>query len=106
LGIGIDELLALKIGIKEAAKLYKLPFVSATLRLIHDIKKCNKIDGLKNELSALYLQKYTIDKACSRQNKVVMALLNLQNRGMTEDRILQLNDFLENNGYEAAKSNS
>ena len=39
LQIGIDELIALKVGINEAAKLYKLPFLTATLQLINDIKK-------------------------------------------------------------------
>jgi hypothetical protein len=69
LGIGIDELLALKVGIKQASKIYNLPFVIAALRLIEDIKKYNKVDGLKRELSALYLQKYTLDQACFHQNK-------------------------------------
>ena len=46
LQIGIDELIALKVGINEAAKLYKLPFLTATLQLINDIKKYNKINGL------------------------------------------------------------
>ncbi len=31
LGIGINELLALEIGIKEAAKYYNLPYISATM---------------------------------------------------------------------------
>jgi hypothetical protein len=34
LGIGIDELLALKVGIKQAAKMYSLPPLAATLRLL------------------------------------------------------------------------
>ena len=37
-GIGINELLALEIGIKGAAKYYNLPYVSAAMRLIEDIK--------------------------------------------------------------------
>ena len=45
-GIGINELLALEIGIKEAAKYSNLPFVGATMRLIDDIKGLNKINGL------------------------------------------------------------
>jgi hypothetical protein len=69
LGIGIDELIALKVGIREAAKHYNLPFVSAILRLIEDIKKYNKINGLKKELSALCLQKYTLNEACSSQSE-------------------------------------
>jgi hypothetical protein len=50
-------------------KHYNLPHLTATLRLIDDIKKYNKIDGLKKELSALYLQKYTLNEACSRQSQ-------------------------------------
>ncbi len=38
LQIGIDELIALKAGISEAAKLYNLPPLTATLQLINDIK--------------------------------------------------------------------
>jgi hypothetical protein len=42
LGIGIDELIALKVGINEAAKHYNLPSLTATLRLIEDIKNTIK----------------------------------------------------------------
>jgi hypothetical protein len=42
LQIGVDELIALKVGIKEAAKHYKLPPLTATLRLVEDIKKYEK----------------------------------------------------------------
>jgi hypothetical protein len=98
-GIGIDELLALKIGMNQAAKHYNLPPLAATLRLIDDIKKYNKINGLKEELSALYLQKYTLDQACSRQTQSLITLAKLKSYGLTEDRILELNNFLENNLY-------
>jgi hypothetical protein len=100
LQIGIDELIALKAGINQGAKLYKLPPLAATLRLIEDIKKYNKIDGLKRELSALYLQKYTINEACSRQSQALITLAKLQSQGITEDRLLHLNNFLESNKYE------
>ena len=46
LGIGINELLAFKVGINQAAKYYNLPFVDATLRLIDHIRTYNKINGL------------------------------------------------------------
>ena len=39
----------LKVVINQSAKHYNLPFVSATLRLIDDIKKYNKIDGLNDK---------------------------------------------------------
>jgi hypothetical protein len=99
LGIGIEELIALKVGIKQAVKHYNLPFVSATLRLIDDIKKYNKINGLKKELSALYLQKYTLNAACLRQSQALGTLAKLQSQGITEEKILCLNNYLEKNGY-------
>ena len=100
LKIGIDELIALKVGINQAVKVYNLPPLAATLRLIDDIKKYNKINGLKKELSALNLQKYAIKEFCSHHSQVIKSLLSLQSHGITEDRILYLNKLLENNGYE------
>ena len=96
--------MALKVGINQAAKHYNLPPLAATLRLIDDIKKYNKINGLKQELSTLYLQKYTLDEAYSRQSQSLIALANLKSYGLTEDRILQLSNFLEDNGYKDIRS--
>jgi hypothetical protein len=96
LQIGIDELIALKVGIREAAKMYNLHPLAATLRLIDDIKKYGKIDGLKKELSTLYLQRYAINEFCSRQSQVITALLMLQSQGITEEQIISLKNFLEN----------
>jgi hypothetical protein len=101
LQIGVEELIAFKIAINQAVKHYDLSPLAATLRLIEDIKKYNKIDGLRKELSSLYMQRYTVDQVCFSQNKSIIAMLNLQSRGITEDRILELNNFLENNGYNA-----
>jgi hypothetical protein len=106
LQIGIDELIAFKAGINQAAKHYNLPPLTATLQLIDDIKKYNKIDGLKKEVAALYLQKYALDQACSRQSQSLINLAKLKSYGITEDRILQLNNFLGNNEYKDTKSNS
>jgi uncharacterized protein (UPF0335 family) len=105
-GIGIDELLALKVGINQAAKHYNLHPLAATLQLIEDIKKYNKINGLKEEISALYLQKYTIEQACSRQSQSLIALANLKSYGLTEDRLLQLSNFLEDNAFKISSYTS
>jgi hypothetical protein len=58
------------------------------------------------ELSALYLRKFTINEVCSRQSQSLVNLAKLKSYGLTEDRILQLNNFLENNGYRDMKSSS
>lgn len=58
-------------------------------------KKYNKIYGLKKELSALYLQKYTLNQVCFRQNQAVMSVTRLQTHGITEDSMLYMNSILE-----------
>jgi CheY-like chemotaxis protein len=97
LQIGVEELIAFKIGINQAAKHYDLSPLASTLRLIDDIKKYNKIDGLKKQLSSLYMQKYTVDQVCFSQNKSMMAMLNLQSRGTTEEQIISLSNILIGN---------
>jgi hypothetical protein len=52
------------------------------------------------------MQKFAINEACSSRTQVIMALVNLKSHGITEDRLLQLNSFLENNGYKDMKSES
>jgi hypothetical protein len=107
LGIGINDLLAFKIVINQAAKYYNLSFISATMRLIEDIKTYNKINDLKKELSALQLQKYALSEACSRQSQSLITLANLKSYGLTEDRLLQLNNMLlDNNEYKAGSYTS
>jgi len=78
LGIGIDELLALKVGVYQATKHYNLPPLAATLRLIDDIRKYNKINGLMEELSTLYLRKFVINEACSSQCESLITLAKLK----------------------------
>ena len=59
---------------------------------------------MKGELFELTFQKYAINEFCSRNSQAIRALLNLKGHGITEDKILQLNTLLENNGYKDIKS--
>jgi hypothetical protein len=71
--------------------------------VINVIKDYNKRGQLEHELSELNFQKYAINRFCSSRSQVIMALMNLRSHGITEDRILQLNNMLsENNGYKDA----
>jgi hypothetical protein len=76
-----------------------LPPFTATLRLIDDIKKYNKIDGLKKQSSKLYLQEYTLNAACSSQSQALITLAKLQSHGITEEKMLYINNLLQKNGY-------
>ena len=80
LGIGIHELISLKAAMNQAVKCYSLPPLAATLRLIEDIKKYEKIGGLKRELKKLCIQKLMINEACSRQSQALIALAKMQNQ--------------------------
>jgi hypothetical protein len=82
LGIGIDELIALKSAINQAVKMYNLPPLAAILRLIEDVRKFEKLGGLERELQRLLLQKYALVQACSRQSQALLALGKLQNQAL------------------------
>ena len=69
------------------------------LYMINLIIDHNKKGQLKRELSELAFQKHAIKEALSRNSQVIMALMNLRGHGITEDQIISLNKFLENNGY-------
>ena len=97
-------MITLKTGINVAAKHYNLSPLADTLRLIDDIKTYNKINDIKKELTALQLQKYALDQACSRQSQALVNIAKLKSNGLTEDRLLELNNFLETNGYKDTKS--
>jgi hypothetical protein len=94
--VGRSELISFKIAVNEAAELYSFPRSTAAFHVINDIIYYNKRGRLKQELSALNLQKYTINEFCSRHNQAIMALVKLQSYGVREDQIiLCANSLLE-----------
>jgi chaperonin cofactor prefoldin len=97
--IGKSELISFKIAVNEAAETYGFPRSTAAVYVLNNLRDYNKKGQLQKELSTLCLQKYTVEQLCSSQSQVIMALMNLRGHGITEDRILYLNNFLEKNGY-------
>ena len=100
LRIGKNELMSFKIAVNEAAQQFGLPLSSAAFHVLNNIRHYNGIGGLKKELNRLTTQILAVDKICFHQNKSMMAMLNLQSRGISEEQILHVNNFLEKNGYE------
>ena len=105
MNIDIKELLVFDATVNQLAKQYNLPPSVAALRLFNDIMYYNKMGGLKKELSRLCQQVFIVNGICANQNQAWAALVKMQSRGITEDRILQLNNFLENVGYKDTKPN-
>jgi hypothetical protein len=99
MNIDINELLVFDNAVQEISKQYSLPPSVAAFRLFNEIKDYNKIGGIKREISRLSQQLIVVDGICTNRNKSMRAVLNLQSRGISEDRILYLNDLLEKNVY-------
>src|SRR5919198_3656660 len=97
--IGKSELISFKIAVNETAELYGFPRSTAAVYVLNNLRDYNKRGQLKKELSSLYLQKFAINEACSRQSQSLITLARLQSQGITEDRLLYLNNILENSGY-------
>jgi len=99
MNIDINELLLFDTAVNQIAKQYNLPPSVAALRLFNDIRDYSKIDGLKKELTGLCQQIFVVNGVCANQNQVMKALVKLKSHGITEERILYLNDLLEKNRY-------
>ena len=102
LHIDKSELISFKVAVNEAAETYGLSPSVAALRVINVISDYNKKGHLKHELRELNLQKYAINEFCSSHSLVINALANLRSHGITEDQLIQLNNFLKNTEYKAS----
>jgi hypothetical protein len=83
-----SELISFKVAVNEAAQIYGLAPSAAALRVINVVSDNNKKGQLEHELSKLSLQKYAINEFYSSRSPVIMALMKLKSRGMSEERIL------------------
>jgi len=94
-----SELISFKIAVNEAAEQYDFPSSTAAAYVLNNIRDYNKIGGLKKELNNLLTQVFAVKEACFLQNKSMMAMFNLQSRGISEEQILHVSNFLEKNDY-------
>jgi hypothetical protein len=99
-----SELISFKVAVNVAAKTYRLTPSAAALSVVNITSDHNKIGQLKQELFNLSLQKCAINEFFSTHSQAIMALANLRNHGITEDRLIHLNNILENDGYKLAAS--
>jgi hypothetical protein len=90
--------------VTETAETYSIPISAAAFRVIKEIEDYRKIIGLKRELSRLAVQIYSMNEILGRKNNAVMALLNLQSRGVTEDQILSMYRFVQKDGEMQSES--
>jgi hypothetical protein len=107
LHIGRSELISFKIAVNEAVEIYGFPHSTAAFHVLNNLRDYNRVGALKKELSGLYLQKFVLNEFCSRHSQAIMALANLRSHGITEEQIITIKNFLEDNRYVIdMKSNS
>jgi hypothetical protein len=94
LHIGRNELISFKAAVNEAVQQYGFPASTAAFHVLNNIRDYNKIGSLKKELNNLLTQVFAVKEVCFRQNKSMMAMLNLQSRGITEQQIISLSNIL------------
>ena len=97
MNIDIKQLLVFDSTVNQLGKQYNLPPYIAAWRFFNEINDYNKIGGLKNEVSRLCQQIFVVNGICANQNKAMMAMLNLQSLGITEEQIISLSKILIGN---------
>jgi hypothetical protein len=90
-------LIAFNILVTETAEIYVIPISAGVFRVIKEIEDYHEVIGLKKELSRLSWQIYAMNEILGRKN-AIMALIKLQSHGVTEDQILYLSKYLEEDG--------
>jgi len=94
LGIGFPELLAFHGAVMKKSDTENIPMETAAYRVMEDIENYGRIGDLKNEISKLVMQKYTIDQISSPRNKAITALIKLQSYAVTDEEILNIHELL------------
>lgn len=62
LGIGFSELVAFHTAVIKRADFENIPTESPEYRVMEEIESYERVGGLKNEISKLVMQKYTVDQ--------------------------------------------
>ena len=102
LNIGIGELLAFHSAVYEEADMERIPPDTAAYKVVEDIRDYSQLGGLKKEQDRLQQQIYMFNLFMANKQQAIMALFRLQNMGIGEDQILNMDRQLQrmNNGQQ------
>ena len=93
-GIGVDELEVFSVAVYEKAERHNMSISAAAYRVIEDIENYKEISGLA-------VQIFGMNEICAPRNKAIAALLKLQTYGITDDKILNVYEFLNRARFES-----
>ena len=105
--IGFPEFLAFYSAVTKRADTENIQIHEAAFRLLQDIEDYNKLGDMKKHLYDTGMQIQMMNQIRARQNNTIMSLIRLQGYGLTDNEIINLNEFLIRALSESAKlSNS
>ena len=93
LKVGIGELLAFH-STYEKADMERIPPDTAAYKVVEDIRDYSQLGGLKKEQDRVQQQIYMFNTFVANKQQAIMALFRLQNMGINEDQILNIDRFL------------
>jgi hypothetical protein len=105
-GIGFPELLAFHSAVTKRADTENIQIHEAAFRLLQDIEDYNKLGDMKKHLYDIGMQIQMMNQIMARQSSAIMSLVILQEYGITDNEIVNVNEFLIRALSESAKLSS
>jgi hypothetical protein len=93
--IGIGEVLAFHSAVFEKAHVEKIPLDAKAYGIAQDIRDYRQLAGLKKEHYRVQQQIYMFNAFMANKQATLMSLIRLQNMGISEDQILNMDQFLQ-----------
>jgi hypothetical protein len=93
--IGIGEVLAFHSAVFEKADVEKIPLDAAAYRIAEDIRDYRQLGGLKQEHDKAIQQICVLNAIAANKQVALMSLIRLQSMGISEDQILNMDQFLQ-----------
>lgn len=102
-GIGIGELLAFHTAVMKKGDLEKVSYSTAAFVLMNGIDTSDKLFDAKKLLNDTWIQIHMVNLFSACQNKALNALIKLQCFGITEEEILNIQEFLNRARLESTR---
>ena len=91
----IGELLAFHSAVYEKADMERIPLDTAAYKIVEDIRDYSQLGCLKKEQDRLQQQIYMFNVFMANKQAALMSLFRLQSMGISEDQILNMDQFLQ-----------
>jgi hypothetical protein len=95
LNVGIGELLAFHSAVYEKSNMERIPPDTAAYKVVEEIRDYSQLGGLKKEQDRLQQQIFMFNAFMANRQAALMSLIRFQSMGISEDQILNMEQFLQ-----------